>query len=108
MRERALVLIPRVTFAPPTCAPRVPEVTEIPEPTEMEEVATDWYAPAPPPYMSCPDGAVVVPVPPPETVSVPDRDGVKVCVSPDETIVTALVRPFVADVDVAKVCVPPV
>ena len=38
---RAFAAMPRVTAVPPTCAPSVPLVTEMPVPTEMEEVATD-------------------------------------------------------------------
>ena len=41
-RVSALVAMPSVTLVPPTCAPRVPLVTEMPEPTESEEVATAW------------------------------------------------------------------
>ena len=39
---------------------------------------------------------------PPPAVNVPDIEGVKVCVAPDPTIVSALVRPFVVFVDVAS------
>ena len=52
----------------PTTAPVPLIVTEVPE---RVEVATDWYVPPPPPYRSCPDGAVVDPVPPRATVRVP-------------------------------------
>ena len=53
------------------------------------------------------------PVPPPATLSVPEREGVYVSVSPEPTIVRAEVRPLVVLVDdaivmVAPVCVCPV
>ena len=37
-----------VSDVPPTSAPGVP-VNEIPNPEVTDEVATDWYTPAPPP-----------------------------------------------------------
>jgi len=55
---------------PPTWEPSVPELVR-PVPTESAEVATDWYTPAPPPYRSWEEGAVVVPVPPLRMATVP-------------------------------------
>lgn len=45
----------------------------------------------------------VAPVPPPATVSVPDKDGVKVWVFVEETMVVPMVSPLKEPVDVANV-----
>ena len=44
---RALSAMPRVTFVPPICEPRVPEVTDMPVPTERDDVATEENAVVP-------------------------------------------------------------
>jgi hypothetical protein len=49
--ERAFDAIPMVTLEPPICEPKDPEVTEMPVPTEMDEVPTDaTVVPPAPPY----------------------------------------------------------
>ena len=91
-----------VREAPPTSAPAVP-VKVTPVPACTEEVATLCTAPVSAPYKRRPMARVVLPVPPPETVRVPETVGVNVSVPADALIVWPKVRPLKANVLVAKV-----
>ncbi len=84
------------------------DVVVIPPVDDTVPVATDDNAPVPVPYSISPDVNDVAPVPPPDTVSVPDVEGVNVSVLPDPTTVIADVNPFVVFVDVAITIADPV
>lgn len=70
-----------------------------------EAITAVWSALAPLPT-NRPE-SVVEPVPPPATVSVPEILGVKVKVFPAPTMVSAVLKPFVVAVVVARVTVVP-
>ena len=79
------------------------------KPPVLVASATRFAVPPPvPPKRRAPSATEVRPVPPPPTVRVPVREGVKVWVSLLPMIVIAEVNPFVVEVEVARVWVPPV